>query len=332
MKFHPSLLFSLTSYLITTGIRKKKRAPIVLMLEPLHLCNLACRGCGRIREYKETIREQLSLADCITAIDEAQAPVVTITGGEPLLFPYLPVLIDEAIKRRKHIYLCTNGILLSDFVEKASPSPYLNINVSLDGLEETHDRLRNARGVFAKAVEGIKEAKKNGFRVVINTTVYYDTDNGELLSLFELLKTVGVDGILVAPGFSYYQSDREIFLTRNQVREKFRSFDGALSRFPIMSTPLYLDFLRGEREFCCTPWGNPTRNVRGWKSPCYLITDRHYATFQEMIDKTPWDNYGPGKDPRCENCMMHCGFEPTIAFETGKRLGDVVRMVKWNLS
>lgn len=332
MKFHPSLLFSLASHLVKTGVRKQKIAPLVLMLEPLHLCNLACRGCGRIREYKDTIREKLPLADCIAAIDDARTPVVTITGGEPLLYPELPALIAAAIERKKHIYLCTNGILLKEYLEKIAPSPRLNINVSLDGMGATHDRLRNKEGVFNKAIEGITAAKKKGFRVVINTTVYYDTEKSELITLFELLKRIGADGILTAPGFSYFQSDREIFLTREQIREKFRSLDGTLARFPIMSTPLYLDFLRGEREFQCTPWGNPTRNTHGWKSPCYLITDRHYATFQEMMEKTPWDNYGPGKDPRCANCMMHCGFEPTVAFETGKRFGDVIRMVKWNLS
>jgi len=332
MKFHPSLLLSLTSYVVGTGVRKKKMAPLVLMLEPLHLCNLACRGCGRIREYKETIREKLPLADCVAAIDEAGTPVVTITGGEPLLYPELPALLDAALRRKKQIYLCTNGILLKDCCPTITPNPRLNINVSLDGMESTHDRMRNLPGVFKKAIEGIKEAKAKGFRVVINTTVYYDTDNNELLSLFGLLKKIGVDGILVAPGFSYFQSEREIFLTREQIREKFRSFNGTLADYPIMSTPLYLDFLRGEREFHCTPWGNPTRNVHGWKSPCYLITDRHYPTFREMIEGTPWDKYGPGKDPRCANCMMHCGFEPTVAFETGKRFGDIVRMVRWNLS
>jgi len=332
MKFHPSLIFSLSRYIMRTRLSGSRRAPLVLMLEPLHACNLACRGCGRIREYKGTMREQLSLEQCIRAIDEAGTPVVTITGGEPLMHKELVALVAAAVARKKHLYLCTNGILLEEFLPKIQPSPNLNINVSLDGMEETHDRLRNAKGVFTKAVAGIAEAKRRGFRVVINTTVYYDTGNAEIISLFELLAKLRVDGILVAPGFSYFESGQEIFLTRERVHEKFRSLESAFARFPIISTPLYLDFLRGKRDFRCSPWGNPTRNVRGWKSPCYLITDAHYGSFREMIDKTPWEKYGPGKDPRCANCMMHCGYEPTIAYETGNRLRDIATMVKWNLS
>ncbi|MFC2149141.1 adenosyl-hopene transferase HpnH [Candidatus Auribacterota bacterium] len=330
MKFHPYLFFSLTSFLTKNRLKKNTRFPLVLMLEPTHQCNLTCTGCGKIREFKDSRSQMMSLEDCLLAVDESNAPIVSITGGEPLIYPELDKLIDQIIKRKRHIYLCTNGILLKKFMKKIKPSPYLNINVSLDGMKKTHDKIRNLKGVFGKAIDAIKEAKEKGFRVVINTTIYSKTKNDEIIELFSLLSSLKVNGVLLSPGFDYFENDH--FLTREEAVEKFKDLAKDVKKYPIMNTPLYIDFLKGERSFTCTPWGNPNRNVFGWKSPCYLITDRYYNTFDEMMKETQWHKYGTGNDPRCRNCMMHSGYEPTIVSEAGKSKRDILRMLKWNFS
>ncbi|MDP8261712.1 MAG: adenosyl-hopene transferase HpnH [Candidatus Ancaeobacter aquaticus] len=331
MKFHPLLLYSLTSYIVQNKVRNNDRYPLVLMLEPLHKCNLSCEGCGKIREFKDTLSDMLSLKECFSAIDESGAPIISITGGEPLIYPEIDALVSGIISRKKHIYLCTNALLLSDFLSRNKPSPYLNINVSLDGMDTTHDAIRNRSGVFAQAIKSIKDAKKRGYRVVINTTIYSETNVGEIVSLLTLLKSLKVNGIMLAPGFSYFDSDSDMFLTKEKTINKFKELSAHLDKIPIMNTPLYMDFLQGKRSYDCTPWGNPNRNVRGWKSPCYLITDTHYDSFNELMNKTPWEKYGPNNDKRCKNCMMHCGYEPTIAREAGKNFKDTMRMIKWNL-
>jgi hopanoid biosynthesis associated radical SAM protein HpnH len=309
-----------------------RRFPLVLMLEPLHACNLTCTGCGRIREYETTISKRLSLDDCLRAADECGAPTVSICGGEPLLYPEIGELVSALLHRRKHIYLCTNAMMLRKKLHEFRPDPKLFINVHLDGLEETHDLCVERKGVFKEAIEAIKAAKAAGFKVCTNTTVYRETDMGEIERLYEFLEPFDLDGHLLSPAYGYSAvNDREIFMTRDDIREKFRGVDRLAKRFKVNTTPTYLGFLKGDRELPCTAWGTPTYNIMGWKGPCYLITDAHYKTFEELMTRTPWDQYGPGADPRCEHCMMHCGFEPSAALGINSRPGDTVKLLTWAL-
>ncbi len=309
-----------------------RRFPLVLMLEPLHACNLTCTGCGRIREYAEFMTEKLSLAQCLAAIDECGAPVVSICGGEPLLYPEIGPLAAGALARGRHIYLCTNGMFLRKRLGEFHPHPRFFFNVHLDGLEETHDRLVERKGVFREAIDGIRAAKAAGFKVSTNTTVYKETDMGEIERLFEYLEPFALDGHMLSPAYGYSAvDDREIFLTRDDVRAKFREIGRLARRFRLNSTPVYLEFLQGERELPCTAWGNPTYNVKGWKGPCYLVTDGHYRTFEELMTRTPWQNYGPGNDPRCEHCMVHCGYEPSAALGVSFQPSDAWKLLSWVL-
>ena len=304
--------------------------PLVLMLEPTHRCNLTCAGCGRIREYHDTLSQEMSLEDCITSIEEAGAPVLTITGGEPLLYSQTPQLVQEALGRGKHIYFCTNGQLLEELLSLFQPSPRFSWNVHFDGTEPVHDAIIGKPGGFRKALAGVRAAKEKGFRVSTNTTVYRDSSVSDIARLFQQLTKAGVDGILVAPGFSYEEVVRDVFLTRNEIVKKFREIRAWERDFPITSTPLYLEFVAGKRSLQCTPWGNPTRNSQGWKSPCYLITDTHYRTFAELMGRTDWDHYVSGADSRCSQCMVHCGFEPTVVRQMGSK--DLFRMLRWNMN
>jgi hopanoid biosynthesis associated radical SAM protein HpnH len=309
-----------------------RRFPLVLMLEPLHACNLTCTGCGRIREYESTITQKLSVEQCLHASDECGAPVVSICGGEPLLYPEIGRLVAGLLQRNRHIYLCTNGMLIVKRLGEFTPDDRMFFNVHLDGLEATHDRCVEKEGVFREAIEGIRAAKKAGFKVSTNTTVYQDTDMREVEALLEYLAPFGLDGHMLSPAYGYTAvNDQEIFMTREAVHEKFKDVDRLARRFRVNSTPVYLDFLQGKRDLPCTAWGNPTFNTLGWKGPCYLITDGHYRTFEELMTKTPWQNYGHGNDPRCEHCMVHCGYEPSAALGINAKMGDALRLLRWIL-
>jgi hopanoid biosynthesis associated radical SAM protein HpnH len=307
-----------------------KRFPLVLMLEPLHACNLTCTGCGRIREYEDTITKRLSLEQCLHAADECGAPIVSICGGEPFLYPEIGELTRQLLARGRHIYLCTNGMFIVKKLKEFTPDDKLFFNVHLDGMEKNHDLAVEREGVFKAAVEGIKAAKAAGFKVCTNTTVYRETDMREIEELFQFCETLGVDGHQIAPAYGYSAvNDREIFMTREDVYEKFKDIDRLAARYKINDTPTYLDFLKGERDLPCTAWGNPTYNIMGWKGPCYLITDAHYESFEELMTHTQWENYGAGNDPRCEHCMMHCGYEPSAAFGINGKITDTVKLMKW---
>ncbi len=329
MRFPVSLYLSMTRYLLQKKLQKDERFPLVLMLEPTHRCNLTCAGCGRIREYRDTLLEEMTLEECLTAVDEAEAPVVTITGGEPLLYSRVNELADAVLARGKHIYFCTNGLLLEESLESFRPDAHFTWNIHFDGAETVHDLIIGRPGGFRKAFAGLLAAKRQGFRVSTNTTVYRETDLADLEDLFTQLTAAGVDGILVAPGFSYEDVTGEVFLNRQEITQKFKEIRQWGRRFPLISNPLYLDFVAGDRPLHCTPWGNPTRNTQGWKSPCYLITDTHYPTYRELMAQTDWDHYVSGKDPRCAQCMVHCGYEPTVVLQMSGK--DLLRMVKWNL-
>ncbi len=339
MRFPLTLTTSMVGYIARKKLTGVRRFPLVLMLEPLHACNLTCTGCGRIREYSETIKEKLSLKECLEAVDEADAPIVSICGGEPMIYPEIGALVRGILRRRKHIYLCTNGMFIKKKLHEFRPTSRFFFNVHLDGLEETHDKAVERQGVFKSAVEGIVAAKKAGFLVCTNTTIFKETDLGEVDQLLAYLTRLGVDGFLLSPAYGYAavhatnpEGAAEIFLSRDEIKAKFQEAEKLLGKYRLMSSPVYLEFLSGKRELTCTAWGNPTRNVKGWKGPCYLITDEHHATFDGLMNDTPWEKYGRGNDPRCEHCMVHCGYEPSAALGVNSRLGDSLKMLKWQLS
>jgi hopanoid biosynthesis associated radical SAM protein HpnH len=339
MRFPLSLTTNMIGYMARKKLSREKRYPLVLMLEPLHACNLTCTGCGRIREYSQTIKEKLSLRECLDAVDEAGAPIVSICGGEPMIYPEIGALVKNILKRRKNIYLCTNGMFIKKKLHEFRPDTRFFFNVHLDGLEKTHDLCVEREGVFQAAVEGIVAAKKAGFLVCTNTTIFKETNLDEIEQLFAYLTKLNVDGFLLSPAYGYSavhatnpKGAAEIFMTREDIRAKFREAEQKLSKYRLMSSPIYLEFLSGKRELSCTSWGNPTRNVKGWKGPCYLITDEHHATFDDLMNHTQWENYGPGNDVRCENCMVHCGFEPTAAIGTDAKLGDTFKTLMWQMS
>ena len=334
MRFPLSLTTTMIGYIAKKKITRTKKFPLVLMLEPLHACNLTCTGCGRIREYEASIKERLSVEDCLASVDECPAPIVSLCGGEPMIYPEIGKLVREILKRRKHIYLCTNGMFIKKKLHEFKPTSRMFFNVHLDGLKETHDKAVERDGVFDAAIEGIKAAKAAGFLVCTNTTVFKETDMGEIDALYAYLTKLGVDGFMLSPAYGYTavkstnpNGAAEIFLTRDDIRVKFKEAQKLFKKYRMASSPVYLEFLAGKRELTCTAWGNPTRNIKGWKGPCYLITDEHHKTFEGLMNDTKWENYGKGKDERCEHCMVHCGFEPSAALGVNSRLGDSLKML-----
>ncbi len=333
MRFPLKLTAKLTRYIAGKRLHGEKMFPLVLMLEPLHACNLTCTGCGRIREYKSTINEMLSVEQCLAAMEDCGAPVVSICGGEPTIYPELGRLVREILARGRHIYLCTNGMFIRKRLHEFQPTSSFFWNVHLDGLERTHDLCVERDGVFREAIEGIKAAKAAGFLVCSNTTIYKETDLAEIAELFGYLYKLGVDGYMISPAYSYAAvQTKDIFMSREEVREKFQQACQFLEKYNLMTSPIYLEYLRGERELMCTAWGNPTYNPRGWKGPCYLMTDAHHASFREFLENTPWEKYGRGRDPRCKDCMVHVGYEPSAVLGAHRKLGDNWKMLKWQLS
>ncbi len=322
----------IAKYVVRKRVSRVEKFPMVLMLEPLHACNLTCTGCGRIREYTSTIKQKLSIQECLDAVDECGAPVVSICGGEPMIYPGIGELVAKIQERKKVVYLCTNGMFTRKKIDEFKPSSTFFFNVHLDGMRENHDLAVERKGVFDQAIDGIKVAKERGFLVCSNTTVYKESDMAELESLFAYLTSLGVDGFMISPSYSYSAVDvKEIFMTREDIKAKFRAADAMFRKYRFNTSPVYLEFLQGKREMSCTAWANPTRNVKGWKGPCYLITDIHHASFDNLLNDTNWDEYGYGKDPRCENCMVHVGYEASAALGVNQRLGDTFKMIKWQL-
>jgi len=339
MRFPLSLTRSMAAYLLRKRLSGQGKFPLVLMLEPLHACNLTCTGCGRIREYAGTVGRRLSIEECLDASNQCDAPVVSVCGGEPLIYGGIEELVGKLVARRRHVYLCTNGLLLRQKLAGFRPTSRLFLNVHLDGMESTHDRAVERQGVFAEAVEGIKAAKAAGFLVTTNTTVYRETDVHEIAVLLEYLTALGVDGFMISPAYGYESvceanpdGAEAMFMTREQIQAKFREARRLLGGFKLVTSPIYLEFLCGERELPCAAWANPTFNVCGWKGPCYLITDGHYATYRELLESTDWDALGPGRDPRCRHCLVHCGFEPAAVLAANWRLRDALRMAVWQMT
>jgi len=297
-----------------------KRFPLVLMLEPLFRCNLRCKGCGKVNYPPEILRKHLSVKECVEAAEECGAPVVSIAGGEPLLHPEITGIVDELISRKRFIYLCTNGLLLKKRFRDFSPSPYLTFNVHLDGMYEHHDQAVCREGAFKEATEAICRLVGAGFRVTTNTTFFKGRTVEDAVRLFDYLSSLGIEAMTVAAGFNYDSADdQECFLGREGTKELFSNIlHQTKPCWTFNHSSLYLDFLAGNRDYKCTPWGNPTRNLFGWQKPCYLLNDGYVATYRELIENTDWNRYGVGRDPRCADCMLHCGFEASAVLDTVK--------------
>lgn len=306
---------SVARYLLEQKLRGVKRYPLVLMLEPLFQCNLACAGCGKIDYPKDILQKRLSVEECLQAVDECGAPIVSIPGGEPLLHKEMPQIVEGIIKKKKFVYLCTNALLLRKRMDDYEPSPYLTFSVHLDGMRERHDESVCQEGVFDRAVEAIQLALKKGFRVNINCTLFDGEKAEDVAEFLDHVNQLGVEGVTISPGFSYERAPRQdVFIKGKPVKELFRGIFrlGKGRKWRFNHSTLYLDFLAGNRNYQCTPWGNPTRNVFGWQKPCYLLVDEGYASsFPELMESTDWGNYGSSKNPKCANCMAHCGYEPT---------------------
>ncbi len=319
-------------YLVTQRLRGRKHFPLVLMLEPLFRCNLACTGCGKIQHPKEILKQNLTPEECFTAVEECGAPIVSIPGGEPLLHPQIDQIVKGLVARRKFVYLCSNAILLEKNLDKFQPSPYLTFSIHLDGLREHHDKCVNQEGVFDTAVKAIKAAKARGFRVTTNTTIFEGAAPKQMQEFFDYVSSLGVDGMMISPGYSYeWAPDQDHFLQREQTRSLFREilapYKAGNKQWNFNHSPLFLDFLTGDKDYECTPWGSPSYSVLGWQKPCYLLNEGHYKTFRELIDNTDWSQYGRASgNPKCADCMVHCGYEPTAAIDS-MQPGNIARSV-----
>jgi hopanoid biosynthesis associated radical SAM protein HpnH len=302
-------------YLLKQKLKGVKRYPLVLMLEPLFRCNLACAGCGKIDYPDEILNQRLSVEECLAAVDECGAPMVSIPGGEPLIHKEMPQIVAGIVARKKFVYLCTNALLLRKRIEDYTPSPYLTFSIHLDGMRDRHDASVCQKGVFEIAVEAIKLAISKGFRVTVNCTLFQGENAQEVSEFLDYAMELGVEGVTIAPGFSYERAPKQdMFIKGLEVKELFRGIFklGKNRRWKLNHSPLYLDFLAGNQAYNCTPWGNPTRNVFGWQKPCYLLADEGNApSFQALLDTTPWEKYGSASNPKCANCMAHCGYEAT---------------------
>jgi hopanoid biosynthesis associated radical SAM protein HpnH len=313
------------------GLRGHRRFPFVLMLEPLYACNLACVGCSTER-HTGKLADRLPLETCLRAVEECGAPTVSICGGEPTLYPELPGLIGGLIARRKHVYLCTNALLLDKKVFGViPPHKRLTINVHLDGMRDTHDRICAREGVFDTAIAMIRGAKERGYHLVTNTTVFKETEVSELEALCQFLTDVGVDGILISPGYHYESVTHDIFLTREEIRTKFKRVLELSRRFRFQSTPMFLEFAAGMREYPCSPWSTVTFTPRGWKGPCYLIGKSYSFDWNEFWNETDWDYWESRQDRLCQNCSMHSGFEASAVLNLRRNPRDLARVALWNV-
>jgi MoaA/NifB/PqqE/SkfB family radical SAM enzyme len=383
-----ALTVKIARHIIKHKLKRTPRFALVLQLEPLHTCNLTCTGCGRIREYSTSLKDMMPLEDCLASAEECEAPMVSICGGEPLIYPKIEELVDGLLGQGRIVYICTNGVFMrkklrdylaathspaqeptlarllqeklitdkeaetirkgkSDGRPVIRPTKWMYWNVHVDGLEFTHDLIVEREGVFKECVEAIRMAKILGYQVATNTTVYRETEVKEIEQMFEFFSAMDVDGHTISPGYDYdaakqdmikrlARKPEEFFLTRAMTRAKFAKIQEWGERFTIFGTPVYQEFLAGKRELTCTAWAIPTRNVRGWKAPCYLMTDGHYQGYQEMLDRVDWNKYGVvdgvARDPRCENCMVHCGYDPSGALGTNYQRGDNWKNFKYNFA
>jgi MoaA/NifB/PqqE/SkfB family radical SAM enzyme len=390
MRFPLALTTKIAAYIITQKLRRTDKFATVLQLEPLHTCNLTCTGCGRIREYSTSIKDLLPLEDCLAAANECNAPMISICGGEPLIYPQIEALVKGLLEQKRIVYICTNAMFMRKkmrewlatqvvsrpvFVEEIlsallakglitekdadvvrqgpkdsakpsiGPSRWMYWNVHLDGLERTHDLIVEREGVFKECVLAMKMAKLLGYQVATNTTIYKETDMAEIEQMFDFLSDLGVDGHTISPGYEYDAAKKDMikrlnlqpenfFLTRKMTIEKFKKIEEWMGKYTLFGTPIYFEFLAGKRDLSCSAWAIPTRNIRGWKGPCYLMTDAHYSSYAELLEKVEWDKYGVvngvARDSRCENCMVHCGYEPTASLGRNGQRGDTWKNIRFN--
>jgi hopanoid biosynthesis associated radical SAM protein HpnH len=330
MIFPLHLSLGLARYIIANRLWPSKKTPMVLLLEPTLRCNLNCVGCARNKESEKD--RMLTEGECIEAVEKTRAPVICVSGGEPLLHPEIASIVNQIVRKRRFLYLPTNGLLLESFLNKVKPSPYLNFIVHFDGLNENHDKMVGRDGTFAIAVEAVRAAKRAGFQVYTNTTIYRDTDLGEVERLFTFLTELDVTGIMMVGGSPFNGDKDDIYLSRDEARVVFQRLYESRDRFKYYSNPVYLKFLTGERELQCTPWACPTLSPLGWRQPCYALTDRYCETYSELVTQTDWERYGVGKDPRCSKCMFHNPFETSATLEVGRSLSTFWELFRWNLS
>lgn len=388
MRFPFALSAKIAGHIIKHKLRRTPKFAMVLQLEPLHTCNLTCTGCGRIREYSTSLKDMVPLDKCLAAAQECDAPMVSICGGEPLIYPKIEELVGGLLDQGRVLYLCTNGVFMrkkmkeylaavyspeiepkvqalvdrklisekdAETIRKSDqaarkktvirPTQWMYWNVHLDGLEFTHDLIVEREGVFKECIEAVKMAKILGYQVATNTTVYKEADMSEIEDMFKFLSSLGVDGHTISPGYDYDAAKKDMvkrlgkdpkdfFLTRDMTRQKFAKILDWGKAFTIFGTPVYQEFLAGKRELTCTAWAIPTYNIRGWKGPCYLMTDAHYPSYQELLDQVEWEKYGvvdgKARDSRCEHCMVHCGYDPSGALGTNYQSGDNWKNFKYN--
>lgn len=307
-------MWTVASYVLKQKLKGNKRYPLVLMLEPLYRCNLACAGCGKIQYPSHILKQSMNVEDALKAVDECPAPMVSIPGGEPLLHPEIDKLVRNLIERKKYIYLCTNALLLEEKLDLFEPSKYLTFSIHMDGLEEEHDFAVCRDGTYKKAVAGIKLAVERGFRVTTNTTLFDGASPERTREFFDEMMGLGVEGMMVSPGYSYDKApDQSNFLKREKTHNLFQRILGkAKKSWQFNQSPLFLEFLSGKWDFECTPWGNPTYNVFGWQKPCYLLQEGYASSFKELMETTKWDAYGhKSGNSKCRDCMVHCGYEAT---------------------
>jgi len=314
--------------------RGSERYPLVVMLEPTLGCNIACIGCGKIREY-ESNKARLTVEECLDTARQCPAPVISICGGEPLIYKGIGDVVAGFLEMRRNVQLCTNALRLSEMLPTFEPNPRLTFVVHLDGMQEIHDYICDYPGLWETAVGAIRETREGGFRVTTNTTIFKETSVDDVAEMMRYLSDeVGIDGMLVAPGYQYSQIDPELTMTREEHEAKFRQIRAVVRErgYKWLASPVYQDFVTGARKLDCAPWGSVTRNPYGWKGPCYLLTDGIFPTYEALLDGMEWERYGPGRDHRCEHCAIHSGFEPAATLATSESVRDTVRSVAWTLN
>jgi hopanoid biosynthesis associated radical SAM protein HpnH len=317
------------TYLMSKRLRRVEKFPLVLQLEPLYQCNLECAGCGKIQHPDDILRRRLTVQQCIDAIEECGAPMVSIAGGEPLVHKEIDKIVEALIERKKFVYLCTNAILMERKLDLFKPSPYFAWSVHMDGLRERHDQSVCKDGIFDKAVAAIKEAKRRGFRVTTNTTFFTQDDAKSVRDVLDFLNDdLEVDNMQISPAYAYEKApDQEHFMGVERTRAIFKEAfaDGRRKKWRLNHSPLFLDFLEGKIDFACTAWGIPCYSIFGWQRPCYLLSDGYTTSYKELLETTEWESYGRGRNPKCENCMAHCGYEPTAVMQTMGSLKQSMR-------
>ena len=326
-----SQMWTVASYVVKQKLAGRKQYPLVLMLEPLFRCNLACAGCGTIQYPAHVLKKNLTPEQCFKAVEECGAPMVSIPGGEPLLHPNIREIVEGLVARKKYIYLCTNALLLKEKIDEFKPSKYLTFSVHMDGQKDHHDFAVCKEGTYDVAVEGIKEAVKRGFRVTTNTTLFDGTNPKSVRAFFDEMMDLGVEGMMLSPGYSYDKApDQQHFLGKKKTRDLFRKIlSNRKKRWQFNQSPLFLEYLMGQRNYACTPWGMPTYNVFGWQKPCYLLADGYADTFQELLDTTSWESYGTESgNKKCANCMVHSGYEASAVDHTFSGLRGLLTTAK----